>query len=261
MRLRLFHVDAFAPRPFTGNPAAVVPLDGWLPDATLQAIATENNLSETAFVVREPTGWAIRWYTPTVEVDLCGHATLAAGHVVLSHLDPAASEVTFATREAGPLTVRRQGDLLALDLPAYPPERCPPPAALLRALGGLAPVECLFARDYLAVLASEADVRTLRPSLAAVAALDAQGLVVTAPGNEDDFVSRCFAPQAGLDEDPVTGSAHCALVPYWAARLGKTSLRARQLSRRGGELACELRGDRVSLAGRVRPYLEGTIEL
>lgn len=262
MKLRLFHVDAFAPRPFTGNPAAVVPLDGWLDDATLHAIAAENNLAETAFLVRGGGGWEIRWRTPTVEVDLCGHATLAAGYVVLTHLEPSAQEVTFATREAGPLTVRRGADgELRLDLPSRPPERCPAPPALLRALGGLSPEACLFARDYVAVLASEADVRALCPRLPHVCELDAQGLIVTAPGNEADFVSRYFAPQVGIDEDPVTGSAHCALVPYWAARLGRTELRARQLSARGGELGCELRGDRVSLGGRVQPYLEGWIEV
>ncbi len=255
-------MDAFASRPFAGNPAAVCPLARWLPDATLQAIAEENALSETAFLVCEAEGWAIRWFTPAVEVDLCGHATLASGFVVLTHLDPGTDAVTFASG-SGPLLVERVGERFALTLPRRPAVPRAPTELLLRALGS-APAEALHGRDWMAVLRTEEEVRALAPDLAAVAALDAQGLIVTAPGaagSGADLVSRYFAPQAGIDEDPVTGSAHCALVPYWSARLGKTSLLARQLSRRGGELACEDLGDAVRVVGAVAPYLRGTITL
>jgi PhzF family phenazine biosynthesis protein len=278
MRLPIFHLDAFTTRPFAGNPAAVVPLERWLDDDLLLAVAAENALSETAFLVREAPGsasdarpaWAIRWFTTTVEVDLCGHATLAAGHVVLTRLQPG-DEVTFQSRCAGPLAVRKEGAerepdasvvgaRYVLDFPARPAVPCEPTAALVAALGRR-PVECLRGFDLVAVLRDEDEVRALAPDLSIVRTLDAEGLVVTAPGRAVDFVSRYFAPQAGLDEDPVTAAAHCALVPYWAARLGKAELEARQVSRRGGELRCQLRGTRVLLTGGVVPYLEGTIEV
>jgi predicted PhzF superfamily epimerase YddE/YHI9 len=260
MRIPIFQLDAFASRVFSGNPAAVCPLPGWLDDATMLAIAAENALSETAFVVRDAAGWAIRWFTPTLEVDLCGHATLAAGHVVLTALDPAASEVRFRSR-SGVLAVRRDGERLALDFPSRPAAPVEPPPALPRALRGATLDACLAARDVIAVLGSEDEVAALSPDLAAVRELDAQGLIVTARGRSCDFVSRYFAPRAGIDEDPVTGSAHCTLAPLWASRLGKTVFEARQVSRRGGELHVELRGDRVIIAGRVAPYLEGHIEV
>jgi predicted PhzF superfamily epimerase YddE/YHI9 len=260
VRLPIFHLDAFATGPFSGNPAAVVPLERWLDDATMLAIASENALGATAFLVREEGAWGIRWFTPAVEVDLCGHATLAAGHVVLTRLDPGKTEVRFDSR-SGMLAVHAQADgLLELDFPARPGVPCSPPIELVQALGR-APRACFKGRDYLAVFESEERVRTVAPDLAEVARLDAQGVIVTAPGTDCDFVSRYFAPAAGIDEDPVTGSAHCALVPYWSDRLGKTKLHARQLSRRGGELTCEQRGARVGIAGRVVPYLEGAIEL
>ena len=259
MRLPLYQVDAFAGRVFAGNPAAVSPLERWLDDATLQAIAAENYLSETAFILREGDDWGIRWFTPAQEIDLCGHATLASGFVVFHHLDPMAPAVVFGSK-SGPLGVLRDGDRLSLDFPARPPVACPRPAALDRALGRAAR-EVLRARDYLAVFDREEDVRALAPAMEHVAALDSLGLIATAPGREADFVSRFFAPRAGVPEDPVTGSAHCTLIPYWSARLGRRKLHALQLSRRGGELWCEDRGERVSIGGRAVRYLEGTIEV
>jgi PhzF family phenazine biosynthesis protein len=259
VRIRLFQVDAFTRRVFAGNPAAVCPLDRWLPDATLQAIAAENNLSETAYFVGAEGEYEIRWFTPASEVDLCGHATLASAHVILRHLAPALAEVRFASR-SGPLRVRRTGDRLCLDFPARPPQPCAAPAGMAEALGR-SPRELWAARDYMAVFETEDEVRGLAPDLARLAALDRFAVIVTAPGGEVDFVSRFFAPAQGVPEDPVTGSAHCTLVPYWARRLGRTQLSARQVSARGGELLCELRGDRVEMAGHAADYLEGTIEL
>jgi PhzF family phenazine biosynthesis protein len=260
VRIPLWHLDAFAlARPFTGNPAAVCPLDRWLPDDVLQGIAAENALSETAYLVREDGSWRIRWFTPGVEVDLCGHATLAAGWVVMHHLARGCAEVTFAS-QSGPLTVRRSDELLALDFPARPPERVEAPEGLAAALG-VTPRETWAARDFVAVLDDEDAVRRVAPDFARIAALPWFAVAVTAPGRDADFVSRFFAPAQGVPEDPVTGSVHCTLVPLWAGRLGRQRLRAHQLSRRGGELDCTLAGDRVHLAGRVTPYLEGAIEI
>jgi predicted PhzF superfamily epimerase YddE/YHI9 len=261
MRIPLYHVDAFADRPFTGNPAAVCPLDEWLPNEVMQAIAAENNLSETAFFVPEGGAWRVRWFTPATEVDLCGHATLASAHVIFNVLARDRQRIIFRTEQAGELAVTREGELLALDFPARPPAPCIPPASLGTALGR-EPVETLAARDYLAVYDDPDAVAALTPDFAALARLDRFAVIVTAPGTgEIDFVSRFFAPAQGVDEDPVTGSAHCTLVPYWAQRLGKTRLLARQLSRRGGSLSCALQGDRVSIAGRAILYLTGCIEV
>ncbi len=259
MELPIYQVDAFASRVFAGNPAAVVPLDKWLDDATLQGIALENNLSETAFLVREEGGWRIRWFTPACEVDLCGHATLASGHVVFAHLEPTRSEVTFSSR-SGPLTVTREGERLRLDFPSRPPEPFDAPRELAEALGR-APREVLRARDVLALYDSEADVRALAPDYGRLKRIDIHAVIVTAKGTGCDFVSRFFAPRAGVDEDPVTGSAHCTLVPFWAKRLGKQRLHALQVSARGGELFCEDRGARVWIAGRAVEYLQGTIQI
>jgi len=259
MRIRLFQVDAFAERVFAGNPAAVCPLDRWLPDATLQAIAAENNLSETAFFVSREGGHDIRWFTPLVEVDLCGHATLAAAHVILRHLEPGRPDVRFGSA-SGPLAVRREGELLALDFPSRPPEPCAPLPGLVEALGRV-PGEVGKSRDWMVVYECEEDVRTLRPDFGRLAALELFGVIVTAPGAEADFVSRYFAPREGVPEDPVTGSAHCTLVPYWSRRLGQAVLRARQVSARGGELFCEDRGARVRIAGRAVTYLDGFCEI
>jgi predicted PhzF superfamily epimerase YddE/YHI9 len=261
MRIPLYQIDAFADRPFTGNPAAVCPLDGWLPSDVMQAIAAENNLSETAFLVREGEGWRLRWFTPLTEVDLCGHATLAAAYVVFTVLMPDRQRVVFRTEKAGDLAVIREGELLALDFPLRPPSPCASPAGLGAALGH-EPVAVLAARDYLAVYDDPGDIAALAPDFRALARFDPFSVIVTAAGRDGvDFVSRFFAPALGVNEDPVTGSAHCTLIPYWAGRLGKTRLAARQLSRRGGNLSCALHGDRVAIAGRAILYLTGIIEI
>jgi PhzF family phenazine biosynthesis protein len=255
----LYQVDAFTSRLFAGNPAAVCPLETWLDDRLMQSIALENNLSETAFFVRNGEVYDLRWFTPACEVDLCGHATLASAFVIFEYLDPSAGLIRFLTR-SGELCVRRNGDLLTMDFPARPPQPCDPSPALSAALGK-PPRELGAARDYLAVYDSEDDVRSLDPDMRALAALDRFAVIVTAPGDSADFVSRFFAPAHGVDEDPVTGSAHCTLVPYWAGRLGKTSLHALQVSARGGELWCKLEGGRVFISGHAVPYLEGRILL
>jgi predicted PhzF superfamily epimerase YddE/YHI9 len=261
MRLPIYQVDAFTDSLFGGNPAAVCALDAWLPDATMQAIAAENNLSETAFFIRQGGDYALRWFTPTVEVDLCGHATLASGHVVLSFIEPERDSLSFHTVKAGTLEVSRRGDMLVMDFPARPATACPAPPGLLAALGGM-PREVLRARDYLIVYDSPGEVAALAPDLAALAKVDCWAAIVTAPGNTGiDFVSRFFAPKLGVPEDPVTGSAHCTLVPYWAKRLGKAEFEARQISQRGGALRCALNGDRVSIAGKAVVYLRGQIEV
>jgi PhzF family phenazine biosynthesis protein len=262
MRLPLYQVDAFTGDLFGGNPAAVCPLATWLPDATLQAIAAENNLSETAFFVREGNGYALRWFTPTVEVDLCGHATLASGFVVMNFLEQGRAAVSFRTAKAGTLTVARDGGMLAMDFPARPAVPVQAPAGLLDALGGT-PRAVLRARDYLIIYDSAGEVAALKPDFAGLAAVkDCWAAIVSAPGEDGtDFVSRFFAPAQGVAEDPVTGSSHCTLTPYWAERLGKTTLEARQLSQRGGALRCTQKGDRVIIAGEAVLYLEGEISL
>jgi predicted PhzF superfamily epimerase YddE/YHI9 len=261
MRLTIYQVDAFTDSLFGGNPAAVCPLDAWLPGATMQAIAAENNLSETAFFIPQGGDYALRWFTPTVEVDLCGHATLASGHVVMSYIEPERDSVSFHTAKAGTLTVSRRADILVMDFPARPAIRCAAPAGLLAALGGT-PREVLRAHDHLIVYGSAAEIAALDPDLAALAIVECWAAIVTAPGEDGiDFVSRFFAPAQGVPEDPVTGRAHCTLVPYWAKRLNKTELEARQISRRGGALHCALDGDRISLGGHAVVYLEGTIEV
>jgi len=261
MRLPIYQIDAFTDSVFGGNPAAVCPLPAWLPDATMQAIAAENNLAETAFFVPDGADYALRWFTPTVEVDLCGHATLASGYVVLRFMERQRDSVSFRTVKAGTLTVSRRADLLVMDFPARPATPIAPPADLIAALGG-EPREVLRARDHLVVYGSAAEVAALKPDLAALAKFDCWAAIVTAPDeNGVDFVSRFFAPKQGIPEDPATGSSHCTLVPYWAKRLGKTELEARQISRRGGALHCTLNGDRVSIAGRAVLYLEGQISV
>jgi len=259
MKLPLFQLDAFATQPFAGNPAAVVILPDWLPDATLQAIAAENNLAETAFVVPGEASFGLRWLTPEIEVDLCGHATLASAFVLFEHGYTARSEVVF-NYPGGTLTVVRDGDRLAMDFPSRPAQPIPRETAVGDALGAY-PVEVLKARDLLAVFESQQQIHALAPDVAALAKLDAFAVIASAPGEDCDFVSRFFAPRAGVPEDPVTGSAHCTLVPYWSARLGKQILHARQLSRRGGELWCEDRGSRVRISGHVVEYLCGEIEV
>lgn len=259
MRLSLYQLDAFTDTQFTGNPAAVCPLPAWLDDATLQRIAAENNLSETAFCVGDDGNYALRWFTPRVEVDLCGHATLATAQVVFDRLAPQLSTVRFQTR-SGELIVHRDDAQLTMDFPAQSPRPCAVPEQLVTALG-VEPGEVLAAADYLVVLESAEQVQALQPDFALLKKLPLRGVIVTAPGDDCDFVSRFFAPKVGIDEDPVTGSAHCALTPYWAERMQKRNLQARQVSPRGGVLQCELRGERVVMIGSCVVYLEGTITL
>jgi PhzF family phenazine biosynthesis protein len=259
MDIPLYQVDAFTRRVFSGNPAAVCPLDHWLDDASMQAIAAENNLSETAFFVREKDGVRLRWFTPACEVDLCGHATLASGYVWMSHIEPGATEIRFHS-QSGELQVTRDGDLYSLDFPARPAQRVQPTPELVSALG-VEPEEVWKSRDYMAVYPTEQHVRALTPDMIRLAALDLFAVIVTAPGKTADFVSRFFAPGQGIPEDPVTGSAHCTLVPYWSNRLGKKSLHAIQVSRRGGELFCEGRGTRVTISGHAALYATGTIHI
>src|SRR5579884_3597474 len=261
MRIPIYQVDAFTSRLFAGNPAAVCPLDEWLPDDKLQSIALENNLSETAFFI--PNGgdgrYKLRWFTPAVEVDLCGHATLASAHVVFNELRPETREVRFETR-SGELVVKRDGDRMTMDFPARPPSECTIHPDLVAALGG-DPETILGARDYLVVYRTEDEVRALRPDMSRLVGIDRFAVIVTAPGKQADFVSRFFAPAKGVPEDPVTGSAHSTLIPYWARRLGKKELHALQVSARGGELWCADRGERVSISGNAVLFLTGTIEI
>ena len=260
MNIPIYQVDAFTLGPFSGNPAAVCPLDDWLDDATMQSIAAENNLAETAFIVANEKGYDLRWFTPAIEVDLCGHATLAAAYVVLNHLQPDLDSVSFDTM-SGALTVTRDGERLSMDFPA----RAPTPASVTEALAdalGEAPSEAHQSRDILALYDDEATVRRLSPDQAGLLALDeGLGVIVTAKGDTVDFVSRFFVPKAGIAEDPVTGSAHCTLVPFWAERLGRSKLVAHQVSPRGGELHCEQRGERVIMSGQCTLFLTGNIHL
>lgn len=261
MKLKQYQVDAFAERVFEGNPAAVCPLDAWLEDGLLQSIAMENNLSETAFFVPTEDGFHIRWFTPVAEVDLCGHATLAAAHVIFAEQGYALPEIVFQSH-SGALTVSQGAEgTLVMDFPAVEPVRCAPPPLLGPALGR-DPAEVWQADDFIAVYEHAEHVRALRPDFARMRALGLRGVVATAPGDgEYDFVSRFFAPKYGIPEDPVTGSAHCALTPYWAQRLRKSRFLARQVSRRGGTLLCELQGKRVLISGRAVKFSSGEITL
>jgi PhzF family phenazine biosynthesis protein len=264
--LPIFQVDAFATKVFEGNPAAVCPLQEWLEEKTLQAIAAENNLSETAFFVLEGDGYRLRWFTPQCEVDLCGHATLASAFVLLNILTPQKSAVQFQTR-SGLLTVHKDGDLLSMDFPASPPWKSEdPPPDLSRALAngnpsGSPTVLFQTKSKFLVVYENEEQVRNAAPDFELLKRLHPFSVCITAPGNQSDFVSRYFAPSYGIPEDPVTGSSHCTLAPYWAARLSKTELHARQVSNRGGELWCELKKERVILKGKAVLYLRGSISI
>lgn len=261
MRTPIFQIDAFTSRRFAGNPAAVMPMDRFLDDATLQAIAAENNLAETAFLVPEGGDYRLRWFTPVMEVPLCGHATLASAAVVMERLEPGRSVVVFHSA-SGPLTVQRTNVGYRMDFPARPSESVSTPPELAEALG-VAPIEVFVnTYNYMAVLESAQVLREIAPDMAALARLDRLGIIVTAPGDGPfDFVSRYFAPAKGIPEDPVTGAAHCMLAPYWAKRLGKTAFRAFQASRRGGEIICRLVGDRVELEGSCVFYLQGEVEI
>ncbi len=260
MRVKLYQIDAFTSTVFGGNPAAVVPLEAWLPDAQMQQIAAENNLAETAFFVPETHGYGLRWFTPTQEVPLCGHATLASAFALFTEIDPAQEAVVFHT-QSGALTVARTGDRLQMDFPRHTLSAVEPPSALLAGLNS--PPRDVYFTDanpnFYAVYDTEAEVRALAPDFAALMPLGPLGVAATAPGVDCDFVSRYFAPGFGIPEDPVTGSTHCALAPYWAGRLGKTDLFARQVSTRGGELFCTAGETRVRVAGQAVKYLEGEI--
>jgi PhzF family phenazine biosynthesis protein len=261
MRTPIFQIDAFTNRRFAGNPAAVMPMASFPADAVLQAIAAENNLAETAFLVPEAGDYRLRWFTPMVEVPLCGHATLASAAVVMERLEPGRSKVVFHSA-SGPLAVKRADAGYVMDFPARPSEPVSAPPGLANALG-VVPVEVMAnAFNYMALLQSAQVVRELAPDMAALARMDRPGVIVTAQGDGNyDFVSRYFAPAKGIPEDPVTGAAHCMLAPYWAKRLGKTAFHAFQASRRGGEIICRLAGDRVELEGTCVFYLEGEVEI
>lgn len=261
MKIQIFQVDAFTDQVFGGNPAAVCPLEYWLPDDVLQRIALENSLPETAFFIPLEHGFEIRWFTPEIEVDLCGHATLAAAHVIARHLSSDPAVIRFQSK-SGPLGVAIEEGLITLDFPARKPVPCQAPQVILDAIK-VPPVEVLKARDYVLVFEDETIIRDIAPdqSLLNQINLDPGGIVVTAPGNDVDFVSRFFTPQASIFEDPVTGSAHCSLIPYWSERLGKESMLALQLSARGGKLFCKNAGERVLISGEAVTYLKGTITI
>jgi len=257
MDIPFYQIDAFTGTVFAGNPAGVCLLQDWLDDTVLQNIAAENNLPETAFIIPQDNEYAIRWFTPEIEIDLCGHATLASGHVIFKYVDTGREKVRFESK-SGPLGVSLREDLLVMDFPSRMPEVCPAPQALIDGLD-IKPIEVHLSRDYLALLENEEQVRSLSPDMGRLNTLDCLGIIVTAPGDKVDFVSRFFAPRAGIAEDPVTGSAHSTLIPFWAKRSGKTKLHALQLSKRGGELFCEHLGERVAIGGQATTYLSGTI--
>jgi PhzF family phenazine biosynthesis protein len=260
MRIPIYQIDAFTSQLFAGNPAAVCPLDQWLSDRQMQQIAAENNLSETAFFVATGKGYDLRWFTPTTEVDLCGHATLATAHVLFHHLESRQETLHFYTR-SGTLTVSRQGEQYMMDFPVDNLEPALAPRVLVEALQVEAQEVQMGREDYLVVVASEAEVRALQPDFRQLKSVRSRGVIVSAPGEEADFVSRCFFPNYGVDEDPVTGSAHTTLIPYWAERLSKQELSARQLSSRGGALSCTMLGERVAIAGAAVTYMVGEVWL
>ncbi len=259
MKLKMFQVDAFAERVFEGNPAAVCPLDKWLEDFVLQAIAEENNLSETAFFVRAGNSFELRWFTPEDEVDLCGHATLASAHVIYQHLAYSEPQISFLTR-SGELIVSKRDDAFVMNFPATSPKEVDAPEALVKGLGS-EPKQVLSAFDYIAVYDTQEEIQRLTPDFLQLQKLDLRGVIATAPGDELDFVSRCFFPKLRVNEDPVTGSARCELTPYWSARLGRNVLKACQLSKRSGRLGCELNGERVVLSGTAKDYMTAEISI
>ncbi|MFA5064197.1 MAG: PhzF family phenazine biosynthesis protein [Dehalococcoidia bacterium] len=257
MIITLYQIDAFTNHIFGGNPAAVCPLDEWIDDSLMQKIAEENNLSETAFFVKRDRSYEIRWFTPAVEIKLAGHPTLAAAYVIFNYCNHGSSTIYFSSK-SGELIVEKNGDLLKMNFPALKAIRAAANDLLNRSLG-LAPIELYLSRDYLAVYKSQKDIMSIDPDFGLLKKLDCLGVIVTAPGDESDFVSRCFAPAVGINEDPVTGSAHSTLIPYWAKRLNKDTLHAYQLSQRGGELFCKNLGRRVEIGGKAVPYLSGKI--
>ena len=259
MDIPIYQVDAFAGKVFAGNPAAVCPLEDWLAEDTMQAIAEENNLPETAFIVANGEDFDIRWFTPQVEIDLAGHPTLATAHIIFTELDPGRESVRFHTKIGDTLDVVLEDGKVMMDFPARPPG--PRDVGDVAGALGAEPVEILAARDGFAVFETQAQVAALVPDMARVAELDVLGTICTAPGDDCDFVSRFFAPGAGIPEDPVTGSAHCTSIPYWAERLGKEKMFARQISKRGGEVQCEYLGERVRIGGEAATFMRGTIDL
>ena len=261
MVLKIYQVDAFANEVFAGNPAAVIPLEEWIDDDVMQKIAMENNLSETAFFVKADGGYHIRWFTPEFEIDLCGHATLASAYIIKNFVEPPVHEIVFTTEKAGELKVATNENLYTLDFPARPPQPCDLPATLLESLGKPTAIEILKSRDYFVVLPDEESVKNIEADFNLMSKLDTIGVIVTAKGKTADVVSRCFYPGLGIPEDPVTGSAHCNIVPYWAEKLGKKEMHCKQLSLRGGDLQCEYAGDRVLMSGKCVLYLRGEIEV
>jgi len=261
MKYTIYQVDAFAEKVFQGNPAAVVPLEDWLEDKLMQEIAMENNLSETAFFVKTDAGYHIRWFTPEFEIDLCGHATLASAYIIKNFVEPHLAEINFTTQKAGALRAMAKDGIYTLDFPSRMPQPCQTPGQLLKSLGITTAVEVLKSRDYFVVLPNEDAVKNADPDFTLIKELDSVGVIVTAKGQSADVVSRCFYPGAGIPEDPVTGSAHCNIIPYWSEKLGKSKLFCKQLSQRGGDLHCELQGDRVLMSGKCVLYLEGEINV
>jgi len=259
MKIPYYHIDAFASTRFSGNPAGVCVLKEWLPDEVLQNIASENNLSETAFVVAKQDQFELRWFTPVREVSLCGHATLATAFVIFECEGYTEPIIHFQSK-SGVLTVERDGAVLVLDLPSRRTEPCATPEVLVQGLGQ-APLEVRRAKSYMAVFATQQDIVSIKPEMQCLGQLDCSGIIITAPGDQVDFVSRFFAPRLGIPEDPVTGSSHCTLIPFWAERLSKKKMTALQLSARGGELSCEYVGERVKIGGKAITYLSGEIEL
>ncbi len=260
MKIKIYQVDAFCHSLFSGNPAAICPLDSWLDDSLMLQIAEENNLSETAFYVANGATFDLRWFTPASEVDLCGHATLATAHVLFQHEKFSGNQLVFNTR-SGQLTVAKEGDQYKMDFPADELVSIETPKVILEALG--VQVEATFQGrdDYIAIFASQQIIEQLQPDFKTLLQLNSRGFIATAPGDNCDFVSRCFYPHVGVDEDPVTGSAHTSMTPYWAKRLGKNKLSAQQLSKRGGQVQCELVGNRVLLKGQAKTYMIGEIFL
>lgn len=259
MQLTLYQIDAFAEKVFEGNPAAVCPLEHWLPDELMQAIALENNLSETAFFVKTDSGYHIRWFTPSCEIALCGHATLASAYVIVNYLNDQSPVIVFEC-QSGALKVTQKDDRFEMDFPAQPPKPCEIPKQILKAFTQT-PSACWQSEDYIVVFDSEQDVLNAQPDLNQLSQLDLRGVIITAPSKQYDFVNRVFAPKYGISEDPVTGSAFTQLIPYWADQLGKSSLSAKQVSQRGGEVYGQLLGDRVMISGKATLYMVATIKV
>jgi PhzF family phenazine biosynthesis protein len=261
MKLTIYQVDAFADKVFAGNPAAVIPLEDWIEEDLMQKIAMENNLSETAYFVKTDSGFHIRWFTPEYEIDLCGHATLASAYIIKNFVEPHLAEIHFTTEKVGQLKASAKDGLYTLDFPSRMPEPAKPPQQLLRSIGVSNAVEVLKSRDYFVVLPNEEAVMNAEPDFITMKTLDTIGVIITAKGKSADVVSRCFYPGLGIPEDPVTGSAHCNIVPYWSEKLGKTKVFCKQLSQRGGDLWCELDGDRVLMSGKAVLYMQGEIDV